>query len=394
MSAGYHPTPYTVPPPRRGAWLLRRDSPVRRTDWTLLLAVLALCVLGGVLVWSATRQEALDSGGDPRAVLEKHALNVSIGLVLGFVASVFDYRMLRAYAPVVYVLSLVGLLAVLSPLGSTINGSRSWIVLPAGFSIQPSELAKVALVVGMAMLLSEKRDAESEPRDIDVVLALLFAAVPLALVMLQPDLGTALVICALLLGVVAVSGAPVRWVVGLVAGAALVAVVAVQTGMLKDYQLDRFRAFYDPSADPKGVGHNARQAQIAIGSGGVDGQGLFHGTQTQGSFVPAQETDFIFTVAGEELGFLGAALVVVLIGLVLWRAGRIAMAAEDLFGRLVATGILCWFAFQSFENIGMTLGIMPVTGVPLPFVSYGGSSMFANMLAVGLLQNVHLRRCA
>jgi len=392
MSVGYRPAPYTVPPPRRGAGLLRRDSAVRRVDWTLLLAVLGLCALGGALVWSATRPEALNSGSDPQAFLKKHALNVAIGLVLGVVASAFDYRMLRAYAPVIYVLSIGGLLAVLSPLGTTINGSHSWIVLPAGFSVQPSELAKVALVVGMAMLLAEKRDAEQEPRDVDVALALAFAAVPLALVMLQPDLGTALVLCALGLGVIAVSGAPLRWVLGLVGGAVLLAVVAVQTGMLKDYQLDRFRAFYDPTADPRGVGYNVRQAQIAVGSGGLDGQGLFHGAQTQGEFVPAQQTDFIFTVAGEELGFLGAATVVALIGLVLWRAGRIAMQAEDLFGRLVATGILCWFAFQSFENIGMTLGIMPVTGVPLPFVSYGGSSMFANMLAVGLLQNVHMRR--
>jgi rod shape determining protein RodA len=394
MSVGYRSTPYTVPPPRRGSRLLRRDSAVRRVDWTLLFAVLALCAFGGALVWSATRPDALNSGGDPEAFLKKHILNVLIGVVLAVVASVFDYRMLRAYAPVLYVLSLVGLLAVLSPLGSTINGSHSWIVLPAGFSVQPSELAKVALVVGMSMLLAETRDAEDEPRDVDVVLALAFAAVPLALVLLQQDLGTVLVLCALVLGLIAVSGAPFRWLVGLVGGAALVAVVAVQTGLLKDYQLDRFRAFYDPTADPKGVGYNVRQAQIAIGSGGVDGQGLFHGAQTQGQFVPAQQTDFIFTVAGEELGFLGASVVIALIGLVLWRAGRIAMQAEDLFGRLVATGILCWFAFQSFENIGMTLGIMPVTGVPLPFVSYGGSSMFANMLAVGLLQNVHMRRYA
>ena len=392
MAVGYRPTPYTVPPERRSARLMRRDSALRRIDWTLLLAVIALCALGGALVWSATRQAALDSGGDPAAFLKKHTLNVAIGLGLGVVASVFDYRMLRAYAPVLYLLSIAGLVAVLSPIGSTINGSHSWIVLPAGFSIQPSELAKVALVVGMAMLLSEKRDAEDTPRDVDVVLALAFAAVPLALIMLQPDLGTALVVAAVVLGVVAVSGAPLRWVVGLVVGAVLVAFVAVQTGVLKDYQLDRFRAFYDPSADPKGAGYNVRQAQIAIGSGGVDGQGLFQGGQTQGKFVPAQQTDFIFTVAGEELGFVGAALVVLLLGLVLWRAARIALHAEDLFGRLVATGILCWFAFQSFENIGMTLGIMPVTGVPLPFVSYGGSSMFANMLAVGLLQNVHMRR--
>ncbi|MGH8893201.1 MAG: rod shape-determining protein RodA [Actinomycetes bacterium] len=392
MSVGYRPAPYTVPPPRRGARLLHRDSALRRLDWTLLLSVLALCAVGGALIWSATRQEAIDTGGDPTAFLKKHVLNVTVGLGLGVAASVFDYRMLRAYAPVLYVLSLAGLLAVLSPLGTTINGSHSWIVLPAGFSVQPSELAKVAVVVGMSMLLAEKRDAEDEPRDVDVVLALAFAAVPLALVMLQPDLGTALVICALVLGLVAVSGAPIRWVVGLVVGALLVAVVAVQTGMLKDYQLDRFRAFYDPTADPKGAGYNGRQSQIAVGSGGLDGKGLFEGPQTQGDFVPAQQTDFIFTVAGEELGFAGSVLIVLLLGLVLWRAGRIALQAEDLFGRLVATGILCWFAFQSFENIGMTLGIMPVTGVPLPFVSYGGSSMFANLLAVGLLQNVHMRR--
>ena len=392
MAVGYRPAPYTVPPARRGSRLLHRDAALRRIDWLLLVAVLALCSIGGALVWSATRQAALDSGGDPTAFLKKHCLNVAIGLVLGVCASVFDYRMLRAYAPVIYLMSIAGLAAVLSPLGSTINGSHSWIVLPAGFSIQPSELAKVALVVGMAVLLSEKRDAEDTPRDVDVVVTLGFAAVPLALVMLQPDLGTALVVSATVLGVVAVSGAPLRWVVGLVSGAVLLAVVAVQAGLLKDYQLDRFRAFYDPTADPKGVGYNVRQAQIAVGSGGFDGQGLFHGAQTQGRFVPAQQTDFIFTVAGEELGFLGSALVVVLVGLVLWRAARIAARADDLFGRLVATGILCWFAFQAFENIGMTLGIMPVTGVPLPFVSYGGSSMFANMLAVGLLQNVHMRR--
>jgi rod shape determining protein RodA len=392
VTAGYRPAPYTVPPPGLSTRLLGRDSMLRRIDWTLLLAVLALSGIGAALVLSATRQAAIDTGGDPQAFLKKHILNVVIGLVLAAVASVFDYRMLRAYAPVLYVLALVGLVLVLSPLGSTINGSHSWIVLPAGFSVQPSELAKVSLVVGMSMLLAEKRDAEDHPRDVDVVLALTVASVPLALVMLQPDLGTALVICALVLGLVAVSGAAMRWLVGLVAGAVLVAFVAVQTGMLKDYQLDRFRAFYDPTADPKGAGYNVRQSQIAIGSGGVDGQGLFHGAQTQGQFVPAQQTDFIFTVAGEELGFVGAATVVALLGLVLWRVGRIAMQAEDLFGRLVATGILCWFAFQTFENVGMTLGIMPVTGVPLPFVSYGGSSMFASLLAVGLLQNVHMRR--
>ncbi|MGZ4590796.1 MAG: rod shape-determining protein RodA [Actinomycetes bacterium] len=392
MSVGYRPTPYTVPPPRRSSRLLHRDSAIRRLDWTLLLAVLALLAIGCALVWSATRQSLLDSGGDPQAFLKKHVLNIVIGLTLAMVASLCDYRMLRAYAPVLYVLSIAGLVAVITPLGSTINGSHSWIVLPAGFSVQPSEFAKVALVVGMSMLLAEKRDAEEDPRDLDVLLALAFAGLPLLLVMLQPDLGTALVVSALVLGMIAVSGAPIRWVLGLVAGGVLVAVVAIQVGVLKAYQLDRFRAFYDPTADPKGAGYNVRQAQIAIGSGSLHGEGLLHGAQTQGKFVPAQQTDFIFTVAGEELGFIGAAGIVVLLGIILWRISRIAMGAEDLFGRLVATGVLCWFAFQAFENIGMTLGIMPVTGVPLPFVSYGGSSMFANLLAIGLLQNVHMRR--
>jgi rod shape determining protein RodA len=394
VSVGYRPTPYTVPPPRHQSRLFGRESFLRRADWPLLLAVLGLCAVGGALIWSATKQPALDAHTDPQAFLKKHIVNVVIGLVLCGGAALVDYRMLRAYAPILYVLSILGLVAVLSPLGSTINGSHSWIVLPAGFSVQPSEFAKVAVVLGMSMLLAEKRDAESEPRDSDVMLALVVAAVPLALVMLQPDLGTALVVCALVLGVIAVSGAPIRWVIGLVISAGLVAVVAIQVGVLKSYQLDRFRAFMDPTADPKGAGFNVRQAQIAVGSGGLHGQGLFHGAQTQGQFVPAQQTDFIFTVAGEELGFIGAAGIILLLCIVLWRAGRIAANAEDLFGRLVATGIICWFAFQAFENIGMTVGIMPVTGVPLPFVSYGGSSMFANMLAIGLLQNVHMRRYA
>jgi rod shape determining protein RodA len=393
VSTGYRPSPYAGPRPGgRGERFLDRDSPLRRLDWVLMLAVLVLCALGAVLVWSATYSNDRLTGGDPTSFLKKHVINVVIGLVLAACAALFDYRMLRAYAPVIYIASVVGLVAVLSPLGTTINGSHSWIVLPAGFSIQPSEFAKVALVVGVAMLLSEKRDAEDNPRDVDVLLALLFAALPLGLIMLQPDLGTALVVCTLVVGMVAVSGAPARWVAGLLLGAVLVGVVAVQSGAIKDYQLDRLVSFVDPSADPRGAAYNQRQAGIAIGSGGIEGQGLFKGAQTQGNFVPEQQTDFIYTVAGEELGFVGAGGLILVLGLVLWRTARIATQADDLFGRLVGTGVLCWFAFQAFENIGMTLGIMPVTGVPLPFVSYGGSSMFANMIAIGLLQNVHMKR--
>ena len=378
--------------PRPGSALLGRAAFVRRVDWLLVVAVAALSALGSALVLSATRQRMTDAGGDPQAYLKRHLLNISIGVVLAVVAAVVDYRSLRAYAPVIYVASILGLLAVLSPLGSTVNGAHSWIVLPGGFTVQPSEFAKVALVVGIAMLLSEKRDAEDTPRDVDVVLTLAVAAVPLGLIMLQPDLGTAVVVSCLLLGMIAISGAPARWVAGLLLGGVALGTLAVTSGAISGYQLDRFEAFIDPSKDPQGAGFNVSQAKIAIGTGGVHGQGLFHGAQTQGKFVPAQQTDFVYTVAGEELGMVGSIGIIALLGLIIWRACRIAAQAEDLFGRLVAVGVVCWFTFQAFENIGMTVGIMPVTGVPLPFVSYGGSSMFATMMAVGLLENVHMRR--
>jgi rod shape determining protein RodA len=290
----------------------------------------------------------------------------------------------------VYVASCLGLIAVLSPLGSTINGAHSWIVLPAGFQIQPSEYAKVAIVVGMAMILAEKRDAEDTPRDVDVLLVLALCAVPMGLIMLQPDLGSVMVMVFIVLGVLAVSGAPTRWVGGLILAGVLAGGV-VAPHVLQDYQVKRFTSFANPEADPSGAGYNTRQARIAIGSGGALGKGLFQGTQTNGRFIPEQQTDFVFTVAGEELGFLGGGTIILLLGTVLWRALRIAALATDSFGRLVAAGVVSWFAFQSFVNIGMTLGIMPVTGLPLPFLSYGGSAMFANLIAVGLLQNVHMR---
>jgi rod shape determining protein RodA len=394
----YGLTPRTVPKSvayrRREASLreraLDRESPLRRLDWLLVLGVTGLVGIGSLLVWSATRARMTSAGLDPQTFLKKHIINAVIGIALATVAALIDYRSLRAYAPIVYVLSCIGLLAVLSPLGSTINGAHSWIVLPAGFQVQPSEFAKVAIVVGLAMLLSETRDGEDAPRDIDVLLALSFCALPMGLIMLQPDLGTTVVIVFIILGVLAVSGAPSRWVVGLLAAGVLAGAV-VAPHILSSYQKDRFAAFANPTIDPRGVGYNTRQARTAIGSGGLTGKGLFHGTQTQGRFIPEQQTDFVFTVAGEELGLVGAGSIILLLGLVLWRGLRIASMALDPFGRLVAAGVVCWFAFQSFVNIGMTLGIMPVTGLPLPFLSYGGSAMFANLIAIGLLQNVHMR---
>ncbi|HEY2793973.1 MAG TPA: rod shape-determining protein RodA [Micromonosporaceae bacterium] len=368
---------------------VRREPTWHRVDWVLAGTSIVLALLGGILIWAATRQHQIDLHADPQYYLKKHLINLAIGLLIGGVVAVVDYRALRTYAPIVYVLSCIGLVAVLA-VGSTVNGAHSWILLPAGFAIQPSEFAKVALIVGMAMLLTERRERENRRPVADVPLLLALAAVPMALIMLQPDVGTVMVFVFTILGVLSVAGVSWKWIVGLIALGALVAYAAVALHLLKSYQLDRFRSFANPNVSNAAT-YNVTQARIAIGSGGLTGSGLFHGSQTNGRFVPEQQTDFIFTVAGEELGLLGAGGIIVLFGIMMWRALRIAGRSPDPFGRLVAVGIVAWFSFQIFVNIGMTLGIMPVTGLPLPFMSYGGSSMFASFLAVGLLENVHMR---
>ncbi|MER7787999.1 rod shape-determining protein RodA [Streptomyces sp. NPDC097640] len=373
---------------------MARDSIVRRLDWILLFAALALSAIGSVLVYSATRNRTELNQGDPYYFLIRHAMNTGIGLVLAVGTIWLGHRTLRGAVPVLYALSVVLVLAVLTPLGSTINGAHAWIVIGGGFSLQPSEFAKITIILGMAMLLAARVDAGDRvnPDHRTVVQALGLATLPIAIVLLMPDLGSVMVMAVIVLGVLLASGASNRWVVGLIGAAVIGAVLIWQLGVLDQYQIDRFAAFANPALDPAGVGYNTNQARIAIGSGGLTGKGLFHGTQTTGQFVPEQQTDFVFTVAGEELGFLGAGLIIVLLGVVLWRACRIARDTTELYGTVVAAGIIAWFAFQAFENIGMTLGIMPVAGLPLPFVSYGGSSMFAVWIAVGLLQSIRVQR--
>jgi len=363
-------------------------------DWILLLAVLGLLVMGTVLVWSATEPREALTGGDPTAYLEKQLVNVAIGVVLMVMVLATHHRWVRIVAPLVYVGSIVGLAMVLA-MGTTVNGSRSWLML-GGTSIQPSEFAKLAVVIGMALLVAERLEGSWQRRvgAVEVIGMLLIAGIPAGLILLQPDLGTMLVLSATVFGVLAVAGASRRWLGVLVLGAVGVAVFAVVEQVLKPYQIDRFMAFTNPDLDPRGAGYNVEQARIAVGNGGLFGQGLFHGSQTRSGFVPEQHTDFIFTVAGEELGLVGAGVLIALLGIVVWRCLAIARQTDDIFGRVAAAGIGCWLGFQAFQNIGMCLGIMPVTGVPLPFVSYGGSSMFAGMLAVGLLQNIHLRSTA
>ncbi|WP_329132009.1 rod shape-determining protein RodA [Streptomyces sp. NBC_01476] len=374
--------------------IFARDSVFRRMDWVLLFATLLLCAIGTLLVYSATRNRTNLTHGDQYYFLLRHVMNAGIGAGLAIGAMAIGHHRMRTIVPFFYALSILGILAVLSPLGSTVNGAHSWIVIGGGFSLQPSEFVKVAIIIGMAMVLSARVDAGDNlhPDHRTVLQSLALAALPVVIIMMMPDLGSVMVLAAIVLGVLLASGASARWVFGLIVTGVVGAVLVWQLGILDKYQIDRFAAFANPALDPAGVGYNTSQARIAIGSGGLLGKGLFHGSQTTGQFVPEQQTDFVFSVAGEELGFVGAVVIVSLVGVILWRACSIARNATDLYGTIVAAGIVAWFAFQSFENIGMTLGIMPVAGIPLPFVSYGGSSMFANFIAIGLLQSVKMQR--
>jgi rod shape determining protein RodA len=367
-----------------------RNSALRHMDWILIVVVLGLSGIGTLLVWSATQPSLLAAGADPRTYLKKQLLNVIIGLVLMVAVSLADTRQLRTWTPFFYGATVLALLAVLSPIGSDINGAHAWISLPGGFQVEPSEFAKVALILMTARIFAGARGERPGPRAL--LIALACAAPLMGLVVVEPALGVALVLVTVTATMIVLSGLRLRFIIALAGIVAAVIAAAGGLHLLKSYQLTRFTSFLHPAADLSGAGYNAAQAKIAVGSGGMFGQGLFHGQLIAGNFVPSQQTDFIFTVAGEELGFVGTIVIVFLLGVVIIRALRIASRADDLFGLLVASGIAMWFAFQSFVNIGMTIGIMPITGLPLPFVSYGGSAVFADMIAIGLLQSVHRRR--
>jgi len=369
-----------------------RGSVFTGFDPILTGAVAALLILGTLLVYAATREWYAANNLDPQYYLKRHVLNILIGVLLAWGTTIIDYRLLRAYTPIVWGLGVLGLIIVLIPgLGAEINGAKAWIALPGGFQIQPAELAKISIIVGMSVILSERGQDSHQVNTRDVLQALVVAGIPVLLILRQPDMGTVFIISAAVVTIIAVSGASSRWVVALLLIAVLGAFGATKAGVISSYQVKRLQSFVNPSADTQGSGYQLRQARITVGSGGFIGTGLFNGPQTNGRFVPEQQTDFIFTVAGEELGFVGSAGIVLLYLIILMRAFAIARRTNDPYGRLVATGVTAWFTFQIFENIGMTLGLMPMTGVPLPFLSYGGSSMFATLIGFGLLQNVNAR---
>lgn len=379
--------PFTLTPA-----VLPLERRTRGYDIPLAVTALTLSLIGAVLVWAATRDAQIAQHANPQGFLYRHLINIVIGGVLAIFAARLDARLLRLFGPVVYLASLFGLVLVLVA-GSTVNGAKAWIRIGAGVELQPAEFMKLGLIVGMAVLFTRhERDEGAQPRGREVLQAIGLIAVPLGLIMLQPDLGSAMVLGCAAYGVLIAAGVRARWTIGLIALGVLVAVVAIKGGILHGYQLDRFRSFTQPNHDVQGTAYNITQAHIAIANGGLFGRGLFGGPQTNGGYVPEQQTDFIFSAAGEEFGLVGGAVIIALFALLCWRGLRIAREADDA-GKLVAVGIVCWFAFQTFQNIGMCIGLTPVTGVPLPFVSYGGSSMFAGGLAIGLLEAVH-RRCS
>jgi rod shape determining protein RodA len=379
----------TFAPKRRSglAKAFAKGGIARSWDWPLFLVTCGLAALGAVLVWAATEPSLRADGLNPHTYLEKSALWAFLGVILMFVVASIDYRRIRRWTPVLYGLSLLMLLAVLA-VGQSVNGAKAWIALPGGFQVEPSEFAKLGLILSAAWLLSRRDLRAGRPTIRDVFFAVLAAAPLIALVEKEPALGVTFVLVFTLAGMIVLSGLRIYWVLGGLAGVAAASYAVGKFHLLKGYQLTRLTSFLHPTQDLAGTGYNGLQAKIAIGSGGLHGMGLFHGTFTGGNFVPSVQTDFIFTVAGEELGFVGCAVIVTLLAFIVLRAIRAAQLADDMYGMLVASGIAVWFAFQSFVNIGMTIGIMPITGLPLPFVSYGGSAIFADMIAIGLLQSV------
>jgi rod shape determining protein RodA len=366
----------------------RRDAgPVAHFDWMLVGAALGITAIGLVMIYSTTH---LKIPGDPYYFVKRQAMFALIGFGVMVAMILIDYRRLRDFSMLFYAGTVLILMAVLAPIGSNIKGHQAWFQLPGGFTLQPSEFAKLGIIVALAGYCNQFR-GELDAWRLTVVCTL--ACVPIGLVLLQPDLGTVMVIFAIIVALLAVAGVSGKQliVLGLLAITGVYAVVGL--GLLKQYQIDRLTTFIDPgNGEAQGNAYNQTQSKQAIANGRTTGEGILNGSQTQGGFVPEQQTDFIFTAVGEELGFVGAVVLLALFAVVMWRTWRTARLARDFFGVLVCTGVLAMFAFQMFENMGMTMGIMPVTGIPLPFMSYGGSSLIANFACIGLVANISMRR--
>jgi rod shape determining protein RodA len=364
----------------------RAESTVKRLDVILIGAALVLSGLGLVMVLSATRESLLAVGDDPNLFVKKQIVFTTFGLVAMAVGFRIDYRSLLERMPLVYVVTIVSLLGLF--IVPARKGAHGWYQIGL-FQLQPAEFAKIVVICVLASYGAAQRSQLDARR---FVTALVIAGIPTLLIFVQPDLGSALVFAVIVAMMLLLSGAQARHLLTLVAGVIATAWIAIRFEILRPYQVRRLTSFLDAGANATDAAYNVFQSKIAIGAGGVTGQGLFQGTQTKGRFVPARHTDFIFSVIGEQLGLAGGVVVIALFALVCWRIWRAAAVARDTEGMLICGGVLAMFTFQIFENIGMTMGIMPVTGIPLPFLTYGGSNTITMFFAVGLVLNVGASR--
>ena len=376
-----------------GRTFAEERRPIRHLDPVLLLVTAALVVIGMFLIYSATNQTLRQDGLDPFDRVNKQVITMILGIVLLLVIATFDYRFFKVYSGFIFGATLFLLLLVHVPgLSGSEGGTSNYIDIPGAALLQlsPSEFAKIGLIVMLAAMLSELRGPVPTVQDLTRVLGV--AVVTIGLVFINVEIGTVIVLVAITVGMLVVAGTRLRHLLFLAAAAILMIFLAFQLGVIKQYQVERLTGWLDDSATSADARYNLQQSEIAVGSGGTFGRGFLNGTQTNLDYVPEQHTDFIFTVIGEEFGFFGSVFVLGLFAALLWRAIRIAFLSKDSFGTYLATGVASMFAIQMFVNVGMVIGIMPITGIPLPFLSYGGTAMLVNFVAVGILLNVHMRR--
>lgn len=359
-------------------------------DFTIIGVVVGLICIGLLMVYSTTRDNAALTQGHQFRLVERQLMAVIIGSVIGFFLLFADYRISDRMSQLLYGLNLIMLILVLTPLGTAKNGAQSWL-----FGFQPSEFSKIILIITLGKYLSEKESLNSFYNFIG---PFLFLLPPLTLILLQPDMGTALVFIFFFFTMLYVAGAPGWKILTIVlAGVFIISMIFLShhffgTPMfIKDYQVARLTSFINPERDPKGSGWNVRQAVIAVGSGQFFGKGLFRGSQGRLGYLPENYTDFIFAVLAEETGFVGTFIVLFLYFTLIWRGFRIGFQAKDKTGSIIATGVVSMFLFHILENVGMNIGIMPITGIPLPFLSFGGTAMIVNIVAVSIISNIWAR---
>lgn len=366
----------------------------RNINWYIPLTTILLIVIGLLAISSAVELNKPNSDGI--LLLQKQLVSVVLGILLIFIIQFFDYHVFEHLSEVIYI-STISILGIILVIGYTVAGTKGWINLgPVNF--QPAELAKIMLILVLAAVID--RNKEQLKYLSGFIKPIIYILIPFGLVILQNDLGTALVLIAIFIGMMYVGGANTKFMAIIFGGGFFSLVLLILSHLLlgtpllffKEYQLNRLIVFINPGIDPNGIGYNLIQSKIALGSGQLMGKGLFSGTQNQLRFLPAKHTDFIFSVIGEEFGYIGVLVIIALYLLLLWQIYNVAIKARDNYGRLVAVGIGTMFFFHVLENIGMTVGMMPITGLPLPFISYGGSSMMTSLAAIGLVINVNIRR--